>query len=233
MKLFCIPHAGGSAAVYGAWSKILSSEITLVPVEMAGKGARMFEPLYKNWEEALCDIYDFIIDKIDPGEEYAIFGHSMGSWITYEILKILCKKGLPQPKHVFFSGNTPPFMIPKEEKISGLPDNEFMQKILEMGDTPKEVFSEEIRDFFLPQMKNDYKLVESYKHYFEDINYGGGINVFYGKYDSVTKSEAEQWNKYRHNSFGMYEFESGHMFIKDCARDVVSLINSILRKDVI
>lgn len=231
MKLFCIPYAGGSASVYSGWNPILRENIQLVPVELSGKGVRAAEPLYENWEDALEDVYSSITEKIEPGEEYALFGHSMGSWIAYEILKILCRKKMPQPIHVFFSGNTPPFMLPREEAISGLPDEEFIEKILEMGDTPAEAFSEEIRDYFLPRFKNDYRLVESYHHHYEDIDYSGGIHVFYGKYDSVTKEDAEQWKKYGHNSFGTYEFESGHMFIKDCAGDVVGAINSILGKE--
>ena len=110
MKLFCIPYAGGSASVYSGWNPILRENIQLVPVELSGKGVRAAEPLYENWEDALEDVYSSITEKIEPGEEYALFGHSMGSWIAYEILKILCRKKMPQPLHVFFSGNTPPFI---------------------------------------------------------------------------------------------------------------------------
>ena len=53
IKLFCIPHAGGSAAVYSRWKKYLDSSIELIPVELSGRGIRMGEKLYDSLKEAI------------------------------------------------------------------------------------------------------------------------------------------------------------------------------------
>lgn len=228
MKLFCIPHAGGSASTYSLWRNMLDPDIILHPIELAGRGSRFGEAFYKSWEEAIEDVYKKIIYNLKPNEQYAIYGHSMGSWIAYEVLKCICKKSMPQPKHVFFSGNSPAFMESKEEKIGNLPDADFIKKIVDMGDTPIEVFGEETIQYFLPPLKHDYQLVESYEHRYENIDFKGGIHVYYGAKDVMTRDELEQWSRYNHSEFELTEFPSGHMFIKDCYKKVVNRINLVL-----
>lgn len=36
---------------------------------------------------------------------YALFGHSMGAWIAWEMLQELTRRGLPLPARMFASGN--------------------------------------------------------------------------------------------------------------------------------
>ena len=36
---------------------------------------------------------------------YALFGHSMGAWIAWEVLQELSRRGLPMPLRLFVSGN--------------------------------------------------------------------------------------------------------------------------------
>lgn len=230
-KLFCIPHAGGSASIYFTWKKKLESHIRLYPVELAGRGSRYEEPFYKTWQEASQDIYVKIISQLEPGDRYAIYGHSMGSWLALEVLHIICSKHMPQPEHMFFSGNTPPYYETKEEKIATLPDKEFIEKIIAMGDTPREIFEESVVNYFLPVIRQDYRLVESYPHHYVDIPYNGNIHTFYGRYDAMTKEEVMLWSKYKHKEFTCQAFESGHMFIKEQADSVVEKINAILRKE--
>lgn len=231
IKLFCIPHAGGSGNIYLPWKQKLDTEIELLPVELAGRGRRYGEHFYQNWKEAAQDIYAQIISELKPEDSYAIYGHSMGSWLAFEVLDIICRKHLPQPEYMFFSGNTPPFLEPEEEKIGHLPDTEFIERILAMGDTPKEVFDSGVVDYFLPPLKQDYQLVESYHHEYHDVDYSGNIVVFYGKFDVMTREEALQWEKYSHRGFYIQEFESGHMFIKDQVDTVADSINRIIREE--
>lgn len=36
---------------------------------------------------------------------YALFGHSMGAWIVWEMLQEITRRGLPLPLRLFVSGN--------------------------------------------------------------------------------------------------------------------------------
>jgi len=48
INLFCFPYAGGSVSVFNRWRLYLPPSIELKPVELAGRGRRMREPLLKN-----------------------------------------------------------------------------------------------------------------------------------------------------------------------------------------
>ena len=229
-KLFCISYAGGSANCYAIWNKYLSKDIDLIPIELAGRGKRMGEPFYDSWESLAKDIYKKIVDNINDGDNYAIYGHSMGSWITYEVVKRIYKNNINKPYELFFSANSPPHLEPKEEKISSLPDDDFAKKIYDMGDTPKEILSGELKNFFLPILRSDYKLVESYPHKKENIIFDCPIHVLYGTKDNLDYDDLIQWKKYAGSDFYINSFDGGHMFFKEKSLETVNYLNSTMLK---
>ena len=84
MILFCLPYAGGSEVAYYKWKKYLHPSIELIPIELKGRGKRFNEIFYESLEEAVDDIFENIKDKI-INNDYAIYGHSMGSLLSYEL----------------------------------------------------------------------------------------------------------------------------------------------------
>ncbi len=164
IKLFCIPYAGGSAMVYHKWKNKLNSVIELHPIELAGRGSRYNEPLYKSLDEAVNDIYRYIISHIDSSP-YALFGHSMGSYLTFELFHKLTSMRHKEPIHIFFSGKESPQSNKSKRQIHLLDDLNFKSKILELGGTPEELINnEELSHFFLPIIRADYKITEKYKY---------------------------------------------------------------------
>lgn len=57
-KVYCIPYAGGSTLFYSKLSNYLAEDIELVPLELSGRGLRMEEPLYEEFQESLMDLHD-------------------------------------------------------------------------------------------------------------------------------------------------------------------------------
>ncbi|WP_411859686.1 thioesterase II family protein, partial [Bacillus velezensis] len=76
-KIFCLPYAGGSSAIYYKWRRLMSDSLTIHPIELKGRGTRINEDFYEHLDEAVNDIYDLIKDQIRECD-YALFGHSMG-----------------------------------------------------------------------------------------------------------------------------------------------------------
>lgn len=56
VNLFCLPCAGGSATFYSKWNKLIDSSIEVIPIELKGRGFRMSEDFYLNFEEMIDDI---------------------------------------------------------------------------------------------------------------------------------------------------------------------------------
>ncbi|MEY8742625.1 thioesterase II family protein [Bacillales bacterium AN1005] len=93
INLFCIPFAGGSAVVYSKWKKNTDSFIQIHEVELPGRGRRMNEPLIDNMEAMVEDIFYSIKNNLT--EPYALFGHSMGGLLTYELCHKIQQVGDP------------------------------------------------------------------------------------------------------------------------------------------
>ncbi|WP_410984479.1 thioesterase II family protein [Bacillus cereus] len=225
IKLFCIPFAGGSAVVYSKWKKLMAPFIEVNEVELAGRGRRMNEPLIENMEEMVEDIYYSIKDYIT--EPYAIFGHSMGGLLTYELCHKLQKEGYPDPVHVFVSGRKAPQLKARRKIIHDLPNEEFISEILKYDGMDKSIFeNKELADIFLPILKADFKLIETYEFNAPFNLLNSDISVFHGIDDkAVDFEELSHWSEVTKKESKIYTFPGGHFFINEYTEQVVNKIN--------
>ena len=229
IKLFCFPYAGGSAAIFTKWKRYLDPAIELFPVELSGRGSRLYEPFYNNVTEAVDDVFQLIYDDIRH-VPYALFGHSMGSLIAYELTKKLRANDLLLPSHVFFSGRGAPHIKRADEKKYHLMDDvEFKREVIELGGTPKEFFEHpDLLNLFLPVLKNDFRLAEEEREEAVPVPLETDITVFLGKGDDLTAAQCDGWKVLTKQLCSVYYFEGGHFFIHEETRKLVGLINHTL-----
>lgn len=231
IRLFCFPYAGGSAMVYNPWQNNLDKSIRLHPVELAGRGRRITDPFYNTIEEAADDVIQHI--KYHLGDlPYAFFGHSMGALIAYYAAQKIREKRFPGPAHIFFSGRGAPHIRRDDkEPYHTLPHDEFRDKVLKLGGTPRELFEHpELMEILLPLLRNDFKLAWSYKHnhYFEPLDCD--ISVMVGKDEDLKPEQVEEWDRHTKARCLQYTFEGGHFFINDPTEKekVLTIINNTL-----
>lgn len=226
IKLFCIPYAGGSSAIYYKWKKHLHERIELFPVELAGRGKRFNEPYYQNMDEAVEDIYCSIKHILDDSQ-YAIFGYSMGSWIAFELYHKIKNTGHKEPIHIFFSARKAPHM--KSEKIlHNMDDDEFAKEIVKMGGTTDEIFvKKELFDLFVPILRADFKIIEKYD-YIEKSKIECNITVLYGEQDTISTYEISEWRYHTNADFNIYGLDGSHFFINSNMKTVIDIINHTL-----
>lgn len=228
-KLFCFPYAGGSAYVYNRWKFHLDEGIELRPIEFAGRGARINEPLYKNLEELVEDVFQQIKPEISYNR-YALFGHSLGALTCYQLIEKIKENGLPEPIHVFFSGRGVPHIPRTTKKDYHLMDyEEFKEEVIKLGGTPKEFFeNSELTELFLPVLKNDFRMVDTFQFTGEVCRYNGNITVFLGKDDKETAEQYLGWKDYTTKTCQIIYFNGGHFFIHDEMENMARFMNQTL-----
>lgn len=229
LKLFCFPYAGGSSVIFNKWKKYLDESIELVPVELAGRGKRIDEPLYKDVEGAIDDVFSIVTKEI-TGASYALFGHSLGAMITYQLAKRISNAGLSQPKHIFFSGRSAPHLIrPDRKKFHLMNEADFRKEVIALGGTPAEFFEHpELVQLFLQLLKNDFKLAETDYHEQEINPFKEDITVFLGKDDELTSEQCDGWKIHTLKICNIHHFNGGHFFLNDETERLVHLINLTL-----
>jgi len=227
IKLFTFPYAGGSANLFRPWRRTLNTNIELCPVELPGRGVLYPLPMYRSIEQAVNEIGK-TFKYIDS--DFALFGHSMGAIIVFELLKYFREQNIKMPLHVFFSGRKAPHMNNEKKKdYYSMDDAGFRKEVILLGGTPPEVFqNEELASLFLPVLKNDFIMCENYVPSFNGNKFNIDFSVLTGTTEGYTLEELDAYSIYTSKPVEIKTFEGDHFFIKDSQSAVIDYINLTL-----
>ncbi|NOJ72890.1 thioesterase [Paenibacillus alvei] len=230
IKLFCIPFSGGSAEVYRKWSKSLHSDIQLFPVELPGRGKRIFEPLLDDIDTIVKDITATIAGNVASNDDYAIYGHSLGSLLAFETYYKLIENGVHKPQHIFFSGRNAPQNKHSRTSIHRLPDEQFLHAVMNYGGNTHEIIeNQELLDLFLPILRADFKISETYCHQEKTDKIACDITIINGRNDhSASMYDMSEWSYYAGRAATFHTVDGGHFFITENYEPVVDIIKQTL-----
>ncbi|WP_299136674.1 thioesterase domain-containing protein [uncultured Tenacibaculum sp.] len=230
IKLFCLPYAGGSANIYSKWNESLEEHIELCPIELAGRGSRIGERHYTSLNEVVNDIFNHISEDI-LSHDYAIFGHSLGAFLTYELIQKIISEGLPSPIHSFFSGRTPPGVKRRKKLFSTMNSLEFENAILDLGGTPPDFFKyPELKRIFIPLLRSDFALSETIVERKDIILLNNSVSVLIGEEEGITLENAVKWDEYTSKECTVHSIKGGHFFLLHEQEAVIKIINESLIK---
>jgi len=229
VKLFCFPYAGGSGVIYNAWQRWLTPGIRVVPVELAGRGKRINEGLYSEADDAISDAFRLIRDEIRQFD-YALFGHSMGSMIAYGLAQRIREESLRPPLHLFFSGRGAPHIGRLDEKKFHLMSEEaFRKEVIGLGGTPPEFFDQpELRQLFLPVLRNDFRISETAPKDRAIRPLATDVTVLLGKVDDLTAEQCDGWKKHTSGLCTLHYFSGGHFFLHSEVARITKIIKETL-----
>ncbi len=228
MRLFCLPYAGGSKQAYSSWQGYAHKNIEVEALEIKGRGERFCEGVYHDFSEAVDDIYALIKDKIQK-EDYAIYGHSMGAVLAYELYyKIAVEKG-NVPRHIFFSGRYSPIVQDNMYVSSKMPDDEFIRRLLALGGVPDTLpQSKELMEFYLPIIKNDIRVLETYDFKERDEKIQCDITVINGTKDRTDSNGKISWRDLCGGKCSSYYLDGNHFFINNSVDKILKIIEEEL-----
>lgn len=222
--MFVIPFAGGSSQSFVAWKDV--DEFAFFYVDLPGKGKNTGLPFLKSMKEMaeFCANQILTILREEGDGEYYLWGHSMGSYLAYEVIKILTRDNRLLPKKLILSGTAGPERMQREEMCRHmLCEESFLNYIVDFGLVNDKVSkSRFFQKRFLPAILNDYEVLLDYRTP-KDVVSGIEVIVINGESDSITCEDAKQWSEYFEQEI-MYKWVPGnHFFIFD-GRKVVDEI---------
>lgn len=226
MRLFCLPHAGGGATAFHAWSAELPAFVQICPVILPGRETRLSEPLYTGMDSLLEAIDRELRPWLDI--PYAVFGHSMGALLAFEWVRRLRRERASMPVWLFLSGRRAPDAPGDSNLLHSLPDRDLVKELTRLYDgIPQEFLGNEtLMEVFLPILRANIAVVESYR-FQEDEPLDCPITVFSGMNDaSVTWDQLLAWK--RHTSqrrFAIQILPGGHFYPQ---RPLLQMISATL-----
>jgi len=222
IRLLCFPYAGGSAAIFRRWADI-SVNIEFIGAQYRGRGARIRERPYRSIrefvEESLTDIENFC-DK-----PYAIFGHSMGAMVAFDLAKKFTDNVAHKPVHLFLSGLASPRRRFSNKRIHDLSHKDFLCELRSLNGTPPDILENpDILEIFLPAIRADFEAAY-YWHIDEYCDLMIPTTIFGGMDDREIPVEAlADWASYTSESVEVNLHPGGHFFIHD---EFLAIIDSI------
>lgn len=227
MKLFCLPHLGGSASIYYQWKKYLNEKIEIVPIELAGRGERIKECFYEDFSTLISDVSEKI--SIEENEKYAFFGHSMGALIAYELYYYMLHKDSTIPTHIFFSGRNTPEV--KDEIFFGqMTDQELIDGLIQIGGIPPQLLNyPELLNLSLAVIKADRKVMQTYEFKLHTNKLLCDITVMAGKDDlTLDYGKMDEWSLITKQKCNYSYYPGAHFYVEKNLADICSLINNTL-----
>lgn len=225
-RVFCFPYAGGSAAIYREWHAGLPNSAELLAVELPGRGAHFNVPPIPSLTRLVARLADTVAPLMDAPTVF--FGHSNGALMSYALALELLRRGLPAPQRIVLSAKRPPH-LDGGDPVHDLPTPQFVEKLRTLNGTPPEILSNpELLDLFLPALRADFAISETYRH--EACAPLPCRAVLMGSEDDadVSLSQLREWDRYFVDEPSLHVIEGDHFFVHS-ARDAIL---RILRRHV-
>lgn len=225
LRLICFPHAGGSAAFYRTWAERVSPEIEVAAVQYPGRADRLDEAVVHDAETQVRRIVAALPALHD--RPIALFGHSMGAILAYEVARSLEAAGTPAA-HLFVSGCRAAH-IPGGRRVSELDDDRLVETLGWMGGTDAALLADtDLRAMVLPYVRGDFRLVESYRH-LPDPRLSTPVTSIIGEDDKVaTVDAAARWAELTSGSFDQRIFPGDHFYLVPHRDKVIAEVESRL-----
>lgn len=226
VRLVCLPHAGGSASFYFPLSKSLMPAVDVLAVQYPGRQDRRHEPNIDSVPELADRIFEAIRHLDD--RPLALFGHSMGAVLAYEVALRLQNAGLPAPVRLFVSGRRAPSRD-RDERLHLGSDEHLLAEVRKLGGPHAALLAEpDVRDMIMPALRGDYRAVESYRCA-PGRRLECPVTVLTGDSDPrVSVDEATAWEEHTNGPTELEVFPGGHFFLLDQNARLTRLLASRL-----
>jgi len=229
LRLYCLPHSGGSAGEYLFWGDRLP-EYEVWGLQSPGRGSRTGETPYTSMPE----LVRALADEVDFAGPYALFGHSLGAAVAYELTLELRARGRELPRHLYLSAHEAPHLHQLDPALLGLDDRELLAEIEQRYDpVPPEVLEDpEWCALLLEGLRADLSIVATYRPTAADP-LPTPITALGGDTDPVADRTAlAAWAAYTTDDFRLRMYPGHHFYFRDHEDDVLHDLDLDLAHDL-
>ncbi|MCP2243419.1 thioesterase II family protein [Lentzea aerocolonigenes] len=230
LPVLCFPFAGAGAAAFRRCQEFSARRVRVVPIELPGRATRFAEPPYTTVSEAVDGLHPEIVELLGDEREVALFGHSLGAVLAFEMALRL--ESSFTVRGVFVSGSPGPWTR-RARRASGLSDGEFLDRVKDLaGHSHPALEDPELREMLLPVLRADVEMHEAYLAA-PDVRLDAPLFSIRGAEDElVSTQQAAQWAGATTGAFRAVEVPGGHMYVADDPLALVRLVDDLLPEPV-
>ena len=230
LRLFCFPYSGGGASIFWTWPQRLPEAVEVCAVQLPGRETRFREVPVTDVLETVGTLADVLRPCLTL--PYAFFGHSLGAFVSFELIRQLRRQNALLPVHFFVSGQHAPQLPNPNPPIHRLPGNEFISELCHRyNGIPQEVLQcHELMQILLPVLRADLRMAETYVYIDDNKPLDCPITCLGGQKDPQTTNETlAAWGKQTRSNFKVRMFPGDHFFIQSERISVLQALSEELK----
>ncbi|TJZ59401.1 thioesterase [Streptomyces piniterrae] len=227
VRLFMLHHAAGSHLVYSAWAPLFPEDWEICLLEAPGRGQLGNLPAY----ESAPELADFFLEDVEEllDRPFALFGHSMGALVAYEMTVQLAEHGLPAPVWLGVSACEAPYQTnaPDHLRLHSMPGPELRAALGKMGAIPPALLEDDdVWAVFEPRVRADFTVAERWQpHSGAASRVTVPLSLFGGEDDTVVPVDLLMaWAEGAQRLLGQHLFPGGHFYFQGQEASLVAQI---------
>jgi surfactin synthase thioesterase subunit len=230
LRLICFAYAGGSSEIFRGWVEHLDADIELIAVRLPGRGARLRDALHDTWPAIVDDCTRALAPYL--GEPHALFGHSFGGRLAYEIAQNTRARHPTQCRRLFIGGCRSPDSPQARPYLHELSETAFREALRTMSGTPAAVLEDErMMNLMLPALRGDMRLAELW-HDWHDAPLDVPLHVYYGHHDTTDDAQSVSgWSRFTTAGCEQVGFDGAHFFLDSHREPLLAHMLSRLRTE--
>jgi pyochelin biosynthesis protein PchC len=226
LRLVCLPHAGGGANAFRGWADRLPHDVELLAARYPGRQDRLREPCVATMAEMADRITDALAGLRD--RPLALFGHSMGASIAYEVAIRSQERGTPAAA-LLVSGQAPPHRARYlDAHLRG--DDALLAEVSRLGQVDEAVLEHpDLRELVLPSLRADFALLAGYTRA-PLVLLDAPVVAYVGERDpDVPVESLPAWGDVTRSGVRVRVFPGGHFYLQDQEEALVADVAGRLR----
>jgi pyochelin biosynthetic protein PchC len=221
--LICFPHAGGAASFYTAWSPLLPPWLDLLAVQYPGREDRLLDAQPGDLHE-LADLITGALEGL-RGRPVALFGHSMGAAVAYEVACRLEKRRQQPLMYLVVSGFPPPGRLRRTD-IHLRDDEGVVAELMRLAPGNEALRERQLVELMLPTIRNDCRIIECYQP--SGIVLSCPVLALIGDRDpDISVDDMQGWQELTRGPFTTRVFPGDHFYLSQPAPVVAAMVSAI------
>ncbi|MFD4947198.1 thioesterase II family protein [Streptomyces sp. NPDC058239] len=230
LQLLCLPHAGGAASFYNSWSRWLPDGVELLTVQYPGRQDRITEPPISRMDDLAAQVAQAIQLHLAHDPPLVLFGHSMGAWVAFEVVRRLEIFFGHRPLGLIVSGQVAPH-VPSEREWPDGSDEGLIAELRRIGGADiAPMLEPELRELVMPAVRSDFSLVREYSP--QPLRrISTPVTAFAGIDDAdVPWNKVAGWEAATTGSYASREFPGGHFYLVEHENELAHEVNATIRR---
>lgn len=220
--MLCLHHAGGNAAMFRDWPRLLPPAIDPIAVQLPGRADRSDEPPFHE----MTELVDSLVEAVEPllDQPITFLGASMGARVGWSLAHGLRERAMPMPRALYVSASAAPSHDRQVRGWNG-PDEGLVRYMKELGGTPSLLLEDrELRGEIVATLRADLTVLSTHT-YQPKVLLDIPITAFAGAADEeCSPQQMEPWGAETTGRFVMNVIDGGHFFDSHAVRQVIDVL---------